>query len=237
MPRRARAIRPDSVHHVLNRAHSRKTIFRTDGDYLAFVKALFEAHRHVPIRILAFIIMPNHFHLVLWPKTARQLSEFMRRLTQAHAQRWRHAHNSVGDGPLYQGRFKAFVVQEDEHLLIVCRYVERNALRARLVRRAEDWRWSSVWVRLNGEAAIRGLLTDWPVDAPGNWLQVLNSPQTDAEEEALRTSMRRSRPFGGAAWTSRTARQLGLQHTVRPPGRPSAATARYDSRRRRAPAS
>ena len=132
------------VYHALNRANARQTIFDDDGDYEAFERVLAEAvDRHV-MRLLAYCVMPNHFHLVLWPRADGDLSRFMRWLTLTHTQRWHAHHHTAGTGHLYQGRFRSFPVQDDGHLLTLCRYVERNALRAGLVGRAEDWRWGSL---------------------------------------------------------------------------------------------
>src|SRR3954468_22269602 len=108
----------------------------------------------------------------------------MRWITVTYTQRWHAYRHSSGTGPVYQGRFKSFPVQTDPHFLTVARYVERNALRARLVPRAEDWRWSSLWRRVRGPAADRAILAEWPVDRPADWLAWVNAPQTAAEEEA-----------------------------------------------------
>src|SRR6266404_7171415 len=140
MPRRLRMAAGGYVYHVLNRAVGRATLFRKAGDYAAFEQVLRQAKDWQPMRLLAYCVMPNHWHLVLWPRHDGDLSEFLRWLTVTHTQRW-HAHrHTAGTGPLYQGRFKSFPVQADEHLLAVCRYVERNPLRACLVRKAQDWR-------------------------------------------------------------------------------------------------
>ena len=158
MPRKARASIGGLVYHVLNRSHSRRRMFYSDKDYHAFLTALLQAHERWPdVQILALCIMPNHWHLVLRPSRDGELSVFMRWLTQTHTQRWRHAKHTVGYGPLYQGRFKSFIVQEDRHFLVLCRYVERNPLRAkhRLVDRAEQWRWSSVSLRANPQIPLR----------------------------------------------------------------------------------
>jgi putative transposase len=211
------------IYHVLNRAHSRRRIFYSEGDYQAFLGVLEQAAKRWPtVRILALCIMPNHWHLVLWPSRDGELSDFMRWLTQTHAQRWRHAKNTVGYGALYQGRFKSFIVQEDRHFLILCRYVERNPVRGKSnrVKRAEDWRWSSAWLRENGEGKMAKLLSDWPVERPANWLSILNEPEEEEQEKIVRASLERNRPFGDATWTARVIRRLGLQHTTRPPGRP-----------------
>ena len=117
---------------------------------------------------LAYTLMPNHWHLVLWPKRDGDLSEFLRWLTVTHTQRYRAHYHTEGAGPVYQGRFKSFPVQEDEHLLTVLRYVERNALRAGLVRLAADWRWSSLWQRSHGFGV--GWLDEGPIALPRNWV-------------------------------------------------------------------
>ena len=119
-----------------------------------------------------------------------------------------------------QGRFKSFPVQTDEHFLTVARYVERNALRAKLVRRAEDWRWSSLWRREQRDGKLRVFLSEWPVGRPSNWVWRLNQPETAAELEVLRCSVQRGRPFGNERWQGRIATRLGLESTLRARGRP-----------------
>ena len=220
MPRRARECPGGVVYHVLNRSVAGIRLFRTDKDYQAFERALTEALKRLPVELFAYCIMPNHFHLVLRPFEDGDLSKFMQWLTLAHATRWRTAHNTVGFGPLYQGRFKSFPIQCDHHLLVVLRYVERNPLRANLVPRAERWQWGSLFRRLSGDREQMSILNPWPIDEPTDWLRLVNTPQTDAEEEALRTSIHKSRPFGAPGWQSSSARELGLVSCFRAGGRP-----------------
>ena len=137
-----------------------------------------------------------------------------------HTQRWHADRQSVGTGHLYQGRFKSFVVQSDEHLYPVCRYVERNPLRAGLVRKAENWRWTSLWRFVEGNADERAILADWPVPRPRRWRAFVNGVETEAELAAVRRSVMRGVPFGAEAWTRRTISKLGLETTIRPRGRP-----------------
>jgi len=160
---------------------------------------------------------------VLWPEVDGQLSAFLQRLTNTHTQRWQRAKQKVGVGHLYQGRFQSFPVESDDHFYAVVRYVERNALRAALVPTAEAWRWGSLWRRVHNQRQPR--LSDWPVPEPGNWVQHVNQPQREAELAALRRCVQRGSPFGGDAWTSQTARTLGLTSTLRPRGRPTRAPA------------
>ena len=225
MPRRARSIVGGMVYHVLNRAVRRERLFKRDADYEAFERVLEEAHDREPIRILSYCLMPNHWHLVVWPRLGHddQVSEFMRWLTLTHAQRW-HAHfKTTGTGPIYQGRFKAFPVQDDKHLWTVLRYVERNPLRANLVRRAEDWRWSSLWRWSCGDERGRLLLSPLPESAgrrPRDWIQLVNQPHTERELAQIRQCVARGRPFGQPQWARRQVKRLGLEATIRAPGRP-----------------
>ena len=152
MGRALRAAVGGYVYHVLNRANARLRIFDSERDYHAFEAILAEAVQRAETRLLTYCLMPNHWHLMVWPRKDGELSRFMGWLTLTHTQRW-HAHRkSVGSGHLYQGRFKSFPIEQDEHFYTVARYVERNALRANLVPRAEEWRWGSLHRWLRGAA-------------------------------------------------------------------------------------
>jgi putative transposase len=215
MPRRPRNATGGYVFHVLNRAAGRRTIFETDDDYSAFQRIIEEARHIVPMRLLSYVLMPNHWHLVLWPQ-GNDLSEYMRWLSVTHTQRWHHEHGTAGTGPLYQGRFKSFPIEADDHFLTVCRYVERNPLRANLVSRAEDWRWSSLWQWRHECADVS--LSAWPVPRPTQWLEYVNAAETEAELQALRRSVLRGSPFGKSAWRRETAERLGIK-TIAPWGK------------------
>ncbi|MCC6965219.1 MAG: transposase [Nitrospira sp.] len=220
MPRRPRLAAGDLAYHVLNRRVGRLSLFEKPADYAAFEKTLAEAQASSRIRIVAYCLMPNHWHLLLWPRHDGELSEVLRWITVTHTQRWHAYHHTAGTGPVYQGRFKSFPVQTDEHFLTVARYVERNALRAKFVDRAESWQWSSLWRRAQGDAKLTAWLSDWPVERPRDWIARVNRPQTLSELEALRLSVQRGRPFGEEAWVRRMAKRFGMESTLRPRGRP-----------------
>jgi len=220
MPRTARAAPGGYVYHVLNRSVARLPLFQKDGDYEAFVRVMIEAKAKHPIRLLSYCLMPNHWHLVLWPRHDGELTAFTRWLTHTHTMRWHAHYHSSGTGHLYQGRFKAFPIQEDDHFYSVLRYVERNPLRDNLVRLAQQWRWSSLGQKhAQGEWA-RVALDDWPLPEPANWIDLVNQAQTEKELEALRRATQRGNPFGNEQWQTRVAKKLGLEYTLRPPGRP-----------------
>ena len=143
----------------------------------------------------------------------------MQRMANMHTQRWQRAKRKVGYGHLYQGRFKSFPVETDDHFYTVVRYVERNALRAGLVARAEDWRWGSLHRRVAGPRLP--LLGGWPLPEPADWCAHVNQPQTEGELAAIRRCVRRGCPYGNSAWADLAARELGLESTLRPRGRPA----------------
>jgi putative transposase len=208
------------VYHVLNRANARVQIFDNKNDYKQFETILEKAKEHTAMRILAYCIMPNHWHLVLYPYKDGDLQVFMSWLTNTHTRRWHVAKDTVGQGHLYQGRYKSFICQEDEHFLTLVRYVERNAKKANLVKRAENWQWSSVWRREHGTLEQKKLLSEWPVSIPHNYLAWLNQPQTQSEEDALERSMEKSVPFGEKSWIRATVKKFRIEQVLRNVGRP-----------------
>ena len=224
MPRTARAAVGGLCYHVLNRGNGRATLFHDPSDYQAFVALLNKARERLPMRLLAYCLMPNHFHLVLWPHADGDLGRWMQWLLTSHVRRHHRRHGTQGH--LWQGRFKAFPVQGDAHLLTVLRYVERNPLRAGLVDRAADWPWSSAsahrrdWPHAALDAA--------PLPRPKGWRAWVDAPQTPAELAALRQSVQRGRPWGNAEWVETTAARLGLNASLRPRGRPRKTAAEDD---------
>lgn len=213
MPRRAQ-FRGDFIYHVMNRAAKRARLFECSRDYIALEDILSKAKLETGIRLLAYCIMPNHWHLIIWPASATQMSQFMRRFTGHHAQLWQYSRDSVGLGAVYQGRYKAIPIQSETYFHNACLYVERNPLRANLVARAEDWPWSSAWRRIHNEDFE--LLDRWPTPYPHNWLETLNAGV--ATDDDVRTAVRRNVPFGDHDWARTAADAAGRTH--RPPGRP-----------------
>ena len=199
------------VFHVVNRGARRLRLFDSDGDYRALVNCLAEGLKKIPIRLLAYCLMPNHFHLVLWPSASGQMGGFMRLVTATHSKRWHSVRGSTGTGCVYQGRYRRSAVQADMHFLIVCRYVERNPLRSRLVGRAEDWPWSSAGQRYRNSNLLP--LHEWPVLQPRNWLDFIN--ESEPHLDVVRRAVAENRPFGSDGWGQRAP------GATRPRGRPA----------------
>lgn len=220
MPRIARIDIGNYIYHVINRANARVQIFDNNDDYLQFESILQNAVEKSSMRLLAYCIMPNHWHLVLHPKHDGDMGLFMSWLTNTHTRRWHAEKETVGQGHLYQGRYKSFLCQEDSHFLALVRYVERNAKKANLVKKAENWRWCSAWVREYGSFEQKKWLSLWPVDSPRGYTDWLNQPQTQEEEDALERSIAKDVPFGSESWTERMVVKFGLGQTQRGVGRP-----------------
>ena len=193
---------------------------RGPADFEAFERAMIAVHERQPLPILSYCLLSNHWHFIVYPEEEGQLTNFFQRLGQMHAIRWRVMRRKASSGHLYQGRFRCFPVQAGSAFLSLARYVERNALSAGLVERAEEWPWGSLGARASGDKSLKRLLSPWPVKRPANWVARVNAPLTPSEIARARVSIERSRPYGDDEWVSRTVKELGLEHTVRPQGRP-----------------
>jgi putative transposase len=218
MPRRSRVSTGRFIFHVLNRAIQGATLFEQPADYEAFLELLAEALRQHPVNLLPYCVMPNHWHLVLWPQNDGALSTFMARLTSKHARQWRDARGTRGRGAVYQSRFKAIAVQHDRHFLRLCRYVERNAARARLAARPAEWPWCSASPMAAG--ANRPVLSPWPVPRPDNWTELLDRPEPTQVLHEIRSAIRAGLHYGSTTWRRTTAEALRWRNGLRQPGRP-----------------
>ena len=224
MPRAIRTDIGNYCYHIINRANARLPIFFKEEDYVLFEQVLEEAKEKYNMRVLTYCLMPNHFHLVLHPRDDGDLGKFMQWLTLTHTQRWHQTKNTKGTGHLYQGRYKSFLIEEDNHLLSVIRYVERNALRAKLVKKAENWKFCSLWRRFYGNTQKKKLLSEWPISEPKDYLSFVNIPQSKEEEESIRLSVVKGKPYGNENWSIKIIKKFGLESTVRLPWRPKKGT-------------
>lgn len=216
MPRIARGLSGGSIYHVLNRGNFKQQVFHKKLDYQAFIKLIGEALSRYEVALLAYCIMPNHFHMVLKPGQGDELSKFMHWLMTSHVRRYHRHYDSTGH--VWQGRYKSFIIQADDHLLTVLRYVEGNPVRAGLVKSARDWPWSSHGERLG--LVSDSLISETPVKLPEEWGSFVDEPITAVELERVRSSIERQAPYGSSVWQYMVTRELGLESTIRPRGRP-----------------
>lgn len=216
MPRITRGLVDGMTYHVLNRGNGKQRVFYEEADYVAFLGLVSEAQEREDIEILAYCLMPNHFHLVVTPAEAGGLSRWMQWLMTSHVRRYHQHYDSSGH--VWQGRYKSFIIQDGLHLLTVLRYVEGNPVRASMVRSARDWWWSSHRERLGLRQGV--LVSVPPIELPKNWGQFVDQPLTDGELGGVRQSVIRQSPYGESDWRMAKATELGLESTIRPPGRP-----------------
>jgi putative transposase len=219
MPRHNRVSPDGFVQHVLNRGDHRETLFHKPDDFHAFVLVVAETACRIPMRILAYCIMRNHFHLLLWPYRGCDLPDFMQILMNLHIGRYRRHYPPASPGHIYQGRYTNSIVETGPAVLRVAKYVETNALNAGLVKRAEDYRWSSASPHALEDD--RPILAEWPVGKPGDWLTLLNLRTPAQELQRIQRSAARGAPYGSSAWVDAVVKQYSLEHTIRRRGRPT----------------
>ncbi len=220
MPRNSRVDVGNEIYHIINRANGRHQIFNTKADYQIFERLLFETKELIDMRILAYIVMPNHWHLVLYPRKDGDLGTFMHRLTNAHTRKVHAITNTNGSGHLYQGRYKSFLVDSDRYILAVIKYVERNAVRAKLVRQCERWKWGSSYRRVYGTTEEKKLLSPSPTPFPHGYVEWVNTPDNRQDIESIRNSTLKGVPYGKEKWVERMVATYHLESTLHLPGRP-----------------
>ena len=219
MPRPPRADEAGGLYHCLNRGNLRADIFHKEADFKAFERVIAEALEIHQVELYAFQLMSNHYHLVLRPLVDGEMSRFMAWVGTTHTMRYHAHYHTGGQGHVYQQRYKSFPIRDDDHFFVVCRYVERNALRAGMVDRAEDWRFGSLWRWLQKPEPEPKLLSPWPLPRLPGWVDRVNRCLSDRELEACRLSAQRGKPLGDEGWVESIARRLNLESTMRPRGR------------------
>jgi putative transposase len=213
MPRVARIQTAGTYFHILNRANSKLKIFRKQIDYEEFIQLIIESLEKYKIDIYAYILMPTHWHIICSAQVDGEISRWMAWLQMMHTRSWHRRYKTIGRGHFYQGRYKSFIIQEDVYFLQVCRYVERNALRAGLVLKAEDWKWSSLFP----ENKVK--ISNWPISKPKNYLGFVNENITNLELESIRESIVKNKPYGEIKWVKQVAKINNIEQSLRKPGR------------------
>lgn len=173
MSRRPRSVLAHHVYHIVNRGALKQQLFATDGDYAEFLGILKRGLSRAAIEVYAYCLMPNHWHLIVRPGSAAALSTYMGWATTMHAMRFRRMSDSRGQGHVYQGRFVSVPILDERQMATTLVYVEANPLRAQLVSRAEQWRWSSLTERASPQRRSR-LIVDGPWTLPWNWVDIVN---------------------------------------------------------------
>ena len=177
MPRRPRQLESNVVYHVYNRRVEKRCLFETDADYGEFLRLVRCAKQKYPVRLHAYCLMTNHWHLALSAERTSAISRFLGWLTGEHARYYRFGTGTVGLGHVYQGRFEHIPVDGVVQYVRLIRYIEANPVAAGLVSRAQDWRWSSLQER----ATSATWLDAGPWTLPEDWADLVNCPETRLE--------------------------------------------------------
>ncbi len=220
MSRIARVDIGNEIYHVINRAVGRTQIFNKAKDYQLFEDLLLDAKEEFNMRILAYVMMPNHWHLLLRPREDGDLGIFMHRLTNKHTRQVHVQTKTIGHGPLYQGRYKSFLVDTDNYYFTLIKYIERNPVRAKLVNKCEDWKWGSAWRRINGEQPKQRLLNELPQALPENYQLRINTTEKEGESDQIRCCVNKGAPYGNDKWVDMMVKEYNLESTKRAGGRP-----------------
>ena len=224
MPRPLRPVADGLVYHVINRGNNRQQVFFGEGDYAAFLKAIGDLKRRKPFEVYGYCLMANHFHLLLRPLEG-SISRIMQSLLVSHTQRYHRFHQSGGH--VWQGRFKSPVVQDDDHLLAVLRYIEVNPVRTGIVDEPRSYRWSSFAAHAEGTPDdLLDRVEPYEQLGPNRavrrrrWSAYVRQVPEDAELAAIRRSTETGLPFGDKHWAQQLSKQLGLDLIIRKRGRP-----------------
>ncbi|MCF7956925.1 MAG: transposase [Phycisphaerae bacterium] len=221
MPRIKRITKGNVVYHVMNRAVGKLKIFKRRQDFELFEEVLAQGVERFKMRLCAYCIMTDHWHLLLWPRKDEDLSEFMKWTTVTFSHRWQVSHDAIGQGSLYRGRYKSFPVQSGEYMLSLMRYIESHPVRTGCAKKAAEWPWSSFATR--ADTANKPItLSKGPVELPKQWRRMVEAPGAIKKSvvEQIELSIKRGRPLGNDKWTIKTVEAFGLESTIRPIGRP-----------------
>jgi putative transposase len=216
MPRAARNVNDGFFYHVLNRGNGKQTIFHKDKDFEVFLELMKKAKEMFPVNIFAYCLMPNHYHFLVSPPCAKNLSKWAHWFTSVHAVRYHHHHQTSGH--IWQGRFKNFLVQGDDHFISVLRYVEGNPVRASLVNSALEWLWSSHRYRYGPQTS--SLIDQLSLPLPQNWGEFVNQTMKPHELKDIRKCITHSLPFGDDEWKQKISEKYGIKCYPKKAGRP-----------------
>lgn len=208
MPRIARGLAGGEIYHIINRGNRRAEVFHNEKDYEKFIELMSEAKKMTNVKLYSFVLMPNHFHFIIEPNEAEDLSKYMQWLLTCYVRYYNKTYKTSGH--LWQGRYKSFIVQRDNYLLNLLNYVEQNPQRAKL----QKWKYVSSTSKTNP------LIDELPIDLPKNWEELKKEVLNKKDKESIENSIQRQSPYGHADWINDTAQKYDILSTINPRGRP-----------------
>ncbi|PHR53871.1 MAG: transposase [Arcobacter sp.] len=215
MPRVARALADDQIYHIINRGNRREKIFHDEYDFTKILELFSKAKDRFRIKIYAYCLMDNHYHLVLYTEYGKSLSECMQWIGTSYVRYYNKRYKTSGH--LWQGRYKSFIVQKESYFISLIKYVEANPLRANIVKDASEYKYSSLIQRDRKE---QNLLDALPVEIPSNWIDFVNDVEKESDIEIIRNSINRQAPLGEQGWQEIMCERYGIESSIRARGRP-----------------
>ncbi|MCK5655834.1 MAG: transposase [Candidatus Aureabacteria bacterium] len=217
MPRIGRIVAPGLPHHITQRGNYRQTVFSKDFEYTGYLRWLDEYTRKYKIDILAYCLMPNHVHFICVPHRVDSLARSFNACHMRYAQYFNK--KNCLRGHLWQGRFYSCILDE-QHLYASCRYVENNPVRAKLVRKAENWQWSSAKAHLNKGTGSISLADIKEYMEVNNWREYLSEKEDKTLVEKIRSGTLSGKPLGDSSFIQQLEKVLGKKLRTSPRGRP-----------------
>jgi putative transposase len=219
MPRTRRTIVEGQPHHITQRGNYRQKIFETDKDRKQYLEWIEKYSQKYKVKILAYCLMSNHVHFVVIPVESDSLSKLF---NTAHM-RYSHYYNKKkkAKGHLWQGRFYSCILG-DEHLKTTARYVERNPVRAKIVKKAEQWAWSSAKANMDegvGEISITGMRGYFDISGK-DWKDYIKEKDAVGFIDEIRKATNMSRAMGTEAFIGKLEKKLGVSLRLISQGRP-----------------
>lgn len=208
MPRIARGLAGGEIYHIINRGNRRTEVFHNTQDYEKFIELMHEAKKMTNIKLYSFVLMPNHFHFIVEPNEAEDLSKYMQWLLTSYVRYYNKTYKTSGH--LWQGRYKSFIVQKDNYLLTLLNYVEQNPIRAKLKQ----------WTYVSSNSKINDFIDELPIKLPENWEEIKKDILKKKDKEKIDNSIQRQSPYGEDDWVHDIALKYDIVSTINPRGRP-----------------
>ncbi len=225
MPRKPRFFLPNVPVHIVQRGHSREQVFFDDADYQAYLGWLQEAAKRYDCDINAYVLMTNHIHILATPHEAQGISRMMQYIGRYYVPYINHTYGS--SGTIWEGRFKASLINDEQYLLICMRYIELNPIRANIVNSPGYYRWSSY--RYNAQGKANNMLTEHSLyTALGrtkalrckNYKSLFKGYIADEQLESIRAAWQTGTPLGNDDFRKKIERKLKTKIGQARRGRP-----------------
>lgn len=226
MPRKPRFYLPDVPVHIVQRGHNRDAVFFEDEDYQVYLGRLLEASRKYDCAVHAYVLMTNHVHLLLTPADVSGPTRLMQHVGRHYVPFINHKYGKSGS--IWEGRYKASLIDSEAYLLSCMRYIELNPVRAQMVAHPAEYRWSSY--RSNAEGIADNLISVHPLyDALANsvdgrkqaYRELFTNYLQDKELKQIRDAWQTGTPLGDTRFQEQVERTLGQKVGQARRGRPS----------------